>query len=262
MKSMKAHPLQFLSLSNPSKSTTISPFLHQLFASFSSSIETPKLATNSEVLTTLTQEEVTRINLLIPRLCLLNHLTTAIQLTTTTLLTNPPPKSLSFSVLVHSLTSQPDMIKPISLLTILRHTPIAHSHLTPITIMLITSYIKKKRPKEALKVYHWILRPGSPCKVEKIVFSVLVNGFCEFGWVLEGLKVLRDMVSVGFLPIGGLKERVYRSLLREARVREAVELDKALCDCFEDVGGESCKEVIDLLDSLIRNWSELRAGML
>ncbi|KAG6791460.1 hypothetical protein POTOM_000581 [Populus tomentosa] len=122
--------------------------------------------------------------------------------------------------------------------------------------MLITSYIKKKRPKEALKVYNWMLRPGSPCKVEKIVFCVLVNGLCEIGWVLEGLKVLKDMVSVGFLPIGGLKERVYRSLLSEARVKEAVELDKALCDCFEDVGGEGDKKVIDLLDSLIRNWSD------
>ncbi|KAJ6428549.1 hypothetical protein OIU84_023883 [Salix udensis] len=124
------------------------------------------------------------------------------------------------------------MTTPMSLLTILRHTPQAHSHLSPINTMLITSYIKKKRPKEALKVYNWMLRPGSPCKVEKIVYCVLVNGLCETGWVLEGLKVLKDMVSVGFLPVGRLKERVYRSLLREARVREAVELDKALCDCF------------------------------
>ncbi|KAJ6393334.1 hypothetical protein OIU77_022741 [Salix suchowensis] len=144
------------------------------------------------------------------------------------------------------------MTTPMSLLTILRHTPQAHSHLSPINTMLITSYIKKKRPKEALKVYNWMLRPGSPCKVEKIVYCVLVNGLCETGWVLEGLKVLKDMVSVGFLPVGRLKERVYRSLLREARVREAVELDKALCDCFEDVSGDGVKKVIDLLDSLIR----------
>lgn len=105
-------------------------------------------------------------------------------------------------------------------------------------------------------MYNWMLRPGSPCKVEKIVYCVLVNGLCETGWVLEGLKVLKDMVSVGFLPVGRLKERVYRSLLREARVREAVELDKALCDCFEDVSGDGGKKVFDLLDSLIRNWSE------
>ncbi|KAJ6307813.1 hypothetical protein OIU76_017579 [Salix suchowensis] len=256
MGSMRAQPLPFLFLSNPSKSITISPFSHQLFALFASSIDIPKLATNSEVVTTLTQEEVTKINLLIPRLCLLNHLTTAIQLTTTSLLANLPPKSLSFSILAHSLTSQPDMTTPMSLLTILRHTPQAHSHLSPINTMLITSYIKKKRPKEALKVYNWMLRPGSPCKVEKIVYCVLVNGLCETGWVLEGMKVLKDMVSVGFLPVGRLKERVYRSLLREARVREAVELDKALCDCFEDVSGDGGKKVIDLLDSLIRNWSE------
>ncbi|EEF34227.1 conserved hypothetical protein [Ricinus communis] len=147
------------------------------------------------------------------------------------------------------------MTKPVSLLTILRHTPQAHDYLTPITTMLITSYVKRKRPKEAFKVYQWMLRPGSPCRVEKIVFLALVNGFCEFGLVLEGLRILRDMVDVGFVPGVRLRRRVYRSLLMEARVREAVELDKALCFYANgDVDGVS--KLRKLLDPVIRNWTE------
>ncbi|KAJ8766014.1 hypothetical protein K2173_020530 [Erythroxylum novogranatense] len=207
--------------------------------------------------TALTQEELTKINLLLPRLCLSNNLTTAIKLTSTALLTNPPPNCLSFSILIHSLTSLPDMTKSMSLLTILRHTPEAYHHLTPITTMLVTSYMRRKRPKEALKVYQWMLRPGSRCKVEsRLLFGVLVGGLCGVGWVLEGLMVLKDMVCSGFLPGARLRDKVCRSLLREARVREAVELDMAFCCCFEDENGESAKKVVEYLDSVIRNWTD------
>ncbi|KDP43134.1 hypothetical protein JCGZ_26667 [Jatropha curcas] len=252
MKSLKQvnHHLQFLS--NPSKPFAIYPFARQFCASSSSSeIEKSK---NSEL--SLTQQELTKINLLIPRLCLSDHLTTAIHLTTTSLLTNPPQKSISFSILIHFLTSQPDMAKSMSFLTILRHTPQVHCHLTPITTMLITSYVKKRRPKEALKVYQWMQRPGSPCKVERIVYEVLVNRFCGFGLVLEGLRILKDMVAVGFVPKNGLRRTVYRSLLREARVGKAVELNEALYGCFEDDNGEGVKKVRELLDSIIGNWTE------
>lgn len=88
------------------------------------------------------------------------------------------------------------------------------------------------------------------------MYGILVNGLCMLGLVLEALKVLRDMVDVGFVPGNRLRKRVYRSLLREARVREAMELDKVLCGCFEDGNGEAIKKVIGLLDSMIGNWTE------
>ncbi|GLT49227.1 hypothetical protein SLA2020_227990 [Shorea laevis] len=201
----------------------------------------------------LTPEELTKINLLIPRLCLSNHLTTAIQLTTTALMANPCPKSFSFSILIHSLTLQPDLKLPMSLLNRLKHTPRAHSCLAPITTLLITSYLKKGSPKDALKVYNWILRPESPCMVEKTVYGVLVGEFCRTGLVLEGLSVLRDMVKVNLRPGEGLRERIFRSLLREARIREALELKEALSHLSNSTDG--VEKVLNLLDLLIRNWT-------
>ncbi|GKV24537.1 hypothetical protein SLEP1_g34138 [Rubroshorea leprosula] len=91
----------------------------------------------------LNPEELTKINLLIPRLCLSNHLKIAIQLTTT-----------------------------------------------------------------ALNGKHLFQ-----------VCGVLVGGLCGAGLVLEGLRVLRDMVKENLRPGEGL---------REARIWEAMELKDAL----------------------------------
>ncbi|KAK0578069.1 hypothetical protein LWI29_004602 [Acer saccharum] len=174
---------------------------------------------------------------------------------------NPPPKSLSLSILVHSLTSQPDLALPMSLLTKLRHTPQAHPSLTPICTLLVSSYVKKGRLKDALKVYGWMLRPGSPCDdgVEKqkqqALFHVLVGGLCREGMVFEALRVLKDMVSGGLVVSGGLRLRVFRSLLREARVKEAQELDASL-KFVGDGGGEGLKKVLDFLDQMIASWTE------
>ncbi|XP_038689070.1 pentatricopeptide repeat-containing protein At1g06580-like [Tripterygium wilfordii] len=207
----------------------------------------------------LTQHELNKINLLLPRLCLANnnnHLHTATNLTVAALLTNPPSNSISFSFLIHSLTSLPDLTLSKSLLNRLKHSPPTHPHLTPITTKLIASFLKKGRPMEALKVYNWMIRSGFPCKVEPVVFGVLVNGFCEKELLLEALKVLKDMTELGFAPNPKLRERVFRSLLREARIREAQQLNEGLRDCVEDGGGEGLKKVIVLLDQIIANWTE------
>ncbi|CAN0911790.1 hypothetical protein LINGRAPRIM_LOCUS1005 [Linum grandiflorum] len=237
----QCHHLQ--SLTFVSRSITFTPFLHR-----------GETASSNTQPTTLTNEEITKINLLIPRLCIIpENLPTAIHLITTALLTNPPPKSLSLSIFIHSLTSEPDMAKPMSLLTVLRHNPSAHSYQSPIASLLISSYLKRNRPKEALKVYHWMLRPGSLCKVEKNVYGVLFYGFCKLGLAFDSLKILKDMVGVGLLPGDGLRKMVQRNLLWEARVCEAVELDAALSGC---VGGEGFEKVVSLLDSLVGNWRD------
>ncbi|KAK8661861.1 hypothetical protein V6N13_091451 [Hibiscus sabdariffa] len=208
----------------------------------------------------LTHKELHTINLLLPRLCLSGHLTTAIHLTTTALtLPNPPqnPKSLSLSVLIHSLTLQPDLKLPMSLLN---RIPRGHPYVTPISTMLIASFLKKGRPKDALKVYKWMLRPGSPCDsmVDKSAYGVLVGGLCGGGLLLEGLMVLRDMLKVRLLPGEGLRKRVVGSLLREARVREAMALDRLLPRVRSDGGLD---KVLDLLDHYIGNWNLALADM-
>ncbi|OMO80075.1 hypothetical protein CCACVL1_13184 [Corchorus capsularis] len=218
------------------------------------------LNTEPKRLATLTHEEVSKINLLIPRLCLSNHLTTAIQLTAAALLTNPPPnpKSISFSILAHSLTLQPDLKLPMSLLTRLTHIPQAHPHLTPICKILIASYLNNGRPKDGFKVYKWMLRPGSPCTIDKATYGILVGGLCSSGLVLEGLMVLRNMLEskVPLLPGDGLRKIVIRSLLREARVKEALAFQQLLPSSNEFGCVEGLRKAVDLLDHLIGNWTD------
>ncbi|KAL5578444.1 hypothetical protein UlMin_020143 [Ulmus minor] len=205
----------------------------------------------------LSHEELNKINLLLPRLCLSDHLTTAIQLTTTALLTNPPPNSLSLSILTHSLASQPDMTLPMSLLTRLLRTPHSHRHLAPIATTLAASYFKMGKPKEALKVFKWMVRPGSPFKLDDKVCGVLVKGFCRNAMVVEALKVLRAMAAANVAPCGGLKMVVCRGLLKEAKIREAVELNGALDRVRDGDGDEGLnKKLLEVLDRIIENWME------
>ncbi|KAF4391409.1 hypothetical protein F8388_008020 [Cannabis sativa] len=198
--------------------------------------------------TLLTQDELTEINLLLPRLCLSNQLNTATHLAITALLTNPPLDAISLSALLDSLASQSDMAMPMSLLTRLKHSPMSQHHVAPINNMLVAAYFRKGKPKEALKVFNWMVRSGSPFKLEEKFCGILVDGFCRSGMVLEALKVLSAMVAADICPHGELRKVVYRGLLREARIRGAMELNKALyCDC------EGMKKALDLLDTMIEN---------
>lgn len=116
------------------------------------------------------------------------------------------------------------------------------------------------RPKDALKVYNWMVRlgSGSPCNgngmvmADKAGYGILVGGLCANGLVLEGLRVLRDMLRVHLLPGEGLRKKVVRSLLREARINEAKALEELL-PCVGYVGG--LNKVLDLLDLHIENWT-------
>ncbi|XP_022762570.1 pentatricopeptide repeat-containing protein At1g12775, mitochondrial-like [Durio zibethinus] len=255
MKTLKLRQFEFLFLI--STASKPQPSKQHIFSSSFSAI--PNLSdtylnTKPKKFPTLTLEEVCKINLLIPRLCLSNHLTTAVHLTTMALLTiSPPnPKSLSLSILIHSLTLRPDMKLSMSLLTRLTRIPQPHPypHLTPISTMLIASYLKRDRPKDAFKVYSWMLRPGFPCNcmVDKTAYGILVGGLCASGSLLEGLRVLRDMLRVHLLPGEGLRKKVVRSLLREARVKEAKAFEELL-PCIGFVGG--LNKVLDLLDHTI-----------
>ncbi|KAL0397211.1 UNVERIFIED_CONTAM: hypothetical protein Scaly_0169500 [Sesamum calycinum] len=66
------------------------------------------------------------------------------------------------------------------------------------------------------------------------------------------------MASENLVVGNDVRMCVYRGLLREARVREALELNAALDDCAlgSDGGAFGSKEVVDLLDRMIASWVE------
>ncbi|KAF4350411.1 hypothetical protein F8388_004659 [Cannabis sativa] len=109
---------------------------------------------------------------------------------------------------------------PMSLLTRLRRSPMSQHHVAPINNTLVAAYFRKGKPKEAIKVFNWMVRSGSPFKLVEKFCGILVDGFCRSGMVLKALKVLRAMVAADICPHGELRKVVYRGLLREARIRE------------------------------------------
>ncbi|KAJ8761357.1 hypothetical protein K2173_001486 [Erythroxylum novogranatense] len=153
----------------------------------------PSMSTTSSFFSTQTiliQEELTNTIVLLLPLNLSNHIIIAIKLNLIALLTRPLLNFLSFSILINHL---------LCMFTLL----------TTITTILVSSYMRKKRPINVLKVYYSILIKLG--KVERrSIFWVLISGLCKVGWVLKGL-------------MARLRDKVCRSSLREA-----VELDMAL----------------------------------
>lgn len=78
--------------------------------------------------------------------------------------------------------------------------------------------------------------------------------------VLEALKVVRAMVAANVVPCGDLRKRVYRGMLWEARIREAMELNEAVGwlgnGDENDEGDAGARKVLALLDHMIANWTE------
>lgn len=84
-------------------------------------------------------------------------------------------------------------------------------------------------------------------------YADLIEGFCRNCMVLDSLHVLRVMVSANLVIGSEVRMVVYRGLLSEARVREAIELNAALGSCTPGSDG-GLKEVVGLLDRLIATW--------
>ncbi|KAJ8630463.1 hypothetical protein MRB53_023786 [Persea americana] len=200
----------------------------------------------------LTAEELTQVNLLIPRLCQSNNLPHAIRLLDACLLIHPLLPNLT--ALIDRLTDEPDLTQPMSLLTRLTRNSHARPHLLSISRMLAFSYFDKQRPKEAMKVFNWMLRPNSPCVIDESTYRGFVLGFCRNGWTLEALKALRKMVGEEMVPREDLRECIFKSLLREARVREAMEIDAAL-DCIRE-GERESQAAAELIDGMVCGWRD------
>ncbi|XP_042062964.1 uncharacterized protein LOC121806864 isoform X2 [Salvia splendens] len=234
-----------------SSSLNLSPY------SSSRQLKTSTITTNA-----LTEEEVNQINAVIRRLCDSNHLKEATDLISAALSTaRPPLASLPVSSLISRLASQPDLTYPMHLLNSLKFNPNASdpSVLIPVVKMILASLFENGRPKMAVKIFQWVARPDFPGGVaaDLELYAGLVNGFCRNGMMLDSLRVLRVVMACEKLVIGDeIRVCVYRGLLREARVREALELNAALGSCTSGSDGDTCvsEKVVHLLERIISNW--------
>ncbi|PIN11774.1 hypothetical protein CDL12_15621 [Handroanthus impetiginosus] len=224
-------------------------------------ISTTATAANSSA--ALTEDEVEQINAVIPRLCSSNHLKDAINLISAALSTaNPPLKSLPLSSLINRLALEPDLTYPMHFLNALKYNPSSGNPivLIPIAKMFASIFFKMDRPHKALKIFQWVSRPDFPGGVAMDLefYAVLIDGFCKNGMILDALRVLRVMSSENLVVGSGVRNWVYRGLLRDARVGEALELKAALDSCTlgSDDGAFCRSEVVDLLDRMISNWVE------
>ncbi|KAK6153874.1 hypothetical protein DH2020_013513 [Rehmannia glutinosa] len=130
--------------------------------------------------------------------------------------------------------------------------------LISIAKMFVSYFFRIGQPKRAVKIFQWITRPDFPGGVadDSEFYAVLVDGFCKNGMILDSLRVLRVMASENLVMGSEVRMWVYRGLLREARVKEALELNAALdCGTLRSDGGTlGLKDVVDLLDRMIANW--------
>lgn len=105
-----------------------------------------------------------------------------------------------------------------------------------------------------MKILGWMWREDSKCKVDEGVYGIVVKGLCRSYKTFEALGVVKKMVEEKVVVGGELRDWVYRGLLREARVKEAVEVNEALgCDL---VGEEELQRVVGLLDRIICQWTD------
>ena len=74
--------------------------------------------------------------------------------------------------------------------------------------------------------------------------------------MFEGLVAMRDMVVGKLVPCCGSREWVYRGLLREARVEEAVQLNDALLGLERGGDEEGRERVLMVLERIIAGWNE------
>ncbi|XP_042058959.1 uncharacterized protein LOC121803345 [Salvia splendens] len=229
-----------------------------LLSSFSASrqLKTSTITTNA-----LTEEEVNQINAVIRRLCDSNHLKEATDLISAALSTaRPPLASLPVSSLISRLASQPDLTHPMHLLNTLKFNPNASdpSVLIPVVKMILASLFENGRPKMAVKIFQWVARPDFPggVAVDLELYAGLVDGFCRNGMMLDSLRVLRVMACEKLVIGDGIRVCIYRGLLREARVREALELNAVLGSCTSGSDGDTCvsEKVVHLLERIISNW--------
>ncbi|KAF9594681.1 hypothetical protein IFM89_034364 [Coptis chinensis] len=108
-----------------------------------------------------------------------------------------------------------------------------------------------------MKIVGWALRPDTNCVVDEMLYGIVVRGLCRGFRTVEALMVVKRMVEGGVVVGSELRSWVYRSLLREARIKEALELNEVLgCDLVSDGGGDNLKRVIALLDQMINNWTK------
>ncbi|XP_057767664.1 uncharacterized protein LOC130987960 isoform X1 [Salvia miltiorrhiza] len=229
----------------------------------STSTTTTTAAAAANTSPALTEEEVNQINAVIGRLCDSNHLKEASDLISAALSTaRPPLASLPLSSLISRLASEPDLTHPMHLLNTLKYNPNASdpSVLIPVAKMLLSSLFQNGRPKMAVKVFQWVARPdfpGGPA-ADLDLYGVLVNGFCRNGMMLESLRVLRVMAGENLVIGDEIRVCIHRGLLREARVREALELNAALGSYTPGSDGSTCvpEKVVHLLDQMIANWVE------
>lgn len=222
---------------------------------------TATTATTPNTDAALTEEEVNQINAVIPRLCDSNHLKEATDLISAALSTaRPSLSSLPLSSLINRFASEPDLTYPMHLLNTLKFNPNPSTHelLIPIVKMLLSSFFRNGQPKKAVKIFQWVARPDFPggAAADMHLYALLVDGFCKNGMILESLRVLRVMAGENLVIEDEIRVCVYRGLLREARVREALELNAALGSCTlgSDGGTSGSEKVMQLLDHMIANW--------
>lgn len=89
------------------------------------------------------------------------------------------------------------------------------------------------------------------------MFRLLIPALCRDGFLLQAIGAFRDMVGGAHTEFGSCVDCgqwLYRGLLSQARVNQAMDLNAALLSLARDTREKG--RVLHVLDTIIADWME------
>ena len=118
--------------------------------------------------------------------------------------------------------------------------------------MTLEIYLNNGKLNNALKVFAFMRRKNSLCKIEGGLCGKMVGVLCHHGRLMEAMKVVREMVG-GCGIMEEVRESIYMGFLHDARVREGKEVDEVLRKVVEG-DEEACGRALVVIDRILMNW--------
>eukprot|EP01018_Ginkgo_biloba_P030271 Gb_05102 [translate_table: standard] len=209
--------------------------------------------------TPLTDTEIQRVNELVTSLCQNGHLQVALELIDASLHAGGLLKSLNLDIFIDALCKERKMVHARKFINQIKKKGYNVDILPPIYRMLIDGYCKRCKLMEAMELLNEMRQSDDPhCYPDASVFATVVEGCCKVKRLFESIRILRYMLDRSFVPKSGTQMILFRSLLREARVREAHKLQEILGSLGEESVCSPAKvcQVVVLLDQLLDDWSD------
>ncbi|ERN14920.1 uncharacterized protein LOC18443199 [Amborella trichopoda] len=160
--------------------------------------------------------------------------------------------------LVQRLCEEPNLAQTMALITKLKHIRcLKKDDFLSLNKLLIVEYFGRRRFKEGMKLFGRLCGEDSKWAPDYSLCEEVIKGCYRWPMGFEALRVVRFMVGNSAIPGPDSWGLVLRCLLREARVREAQELNEAFVGCVHKEGGtlvNGLEKLAKVIDRVLNDW--------